>query len=281
MSYDFEISYEVHKMKENILLFIPGYNCEKQIARVLEQLDASVLKYFKEIIMVNNRSTDNTEKTVQEWMQAHTDIPMKLLRNDENYGLGGSHKVAFQYAMDNEFDYIVVLHGDDQGNIHDILPILKSENYKEFDCCLGARFMKGSRLQGYSKFRTFGNQVYDLLFSLICRFKVKDLGSGLNLYHVEMLKNKFYLKYPDNLMFNYCMVMAIQYYRQKSLFFPITWREEDQVSNVKLFNQAKRVLGMLGSYMINHKKFMEKELRDQPKGSYTAQIIAENLSSGK
>ena len=138
MSYDFEISYEVHKMKENILLFIPGYNCEKQIARVLEQLDASVLKYFKEIIMVNNRSTDNTEKTVQEWMQAHTDIPMKLLRNDENYGLGGSHKVAFQYAMDNEFDYIVVLHGDDQGNIHDILPILKSENYKEFDCCLGA-----------------------------------------------------------------------------------------------------------------------------------------------
>ena len=268
-------------MKENILLFIPGYNCEKQIARVLEQLDASILKYFKEIIMVNNRSTDNTEKTVQEWMQAHTDIPMKLLRNDENYGLGGSHKVAFQYAMDNEFDYIVVLHGDDQGNIHDILPILKSENYKEFDCCLGARFMKGSRLQGYSKFRTFGNQVYDLLFSLICRFKVKDLGSELNLYHVEMLKNKFYLKYPDNLMFNYSMVMAIQYYRQKSLFFPITWREEDQVSNVKLFNQAKRVLGMLGRYMINHKKFMEKELRDQHKGSHTAQIIAENMSSGK
>ena len=62
MSYDFEISYEVHKMKENILLFIPGYNCEKQIARVLEQLDASVLKYFKEIIMVNNRSTDKMGK---------------------------------------------------------------------------------------------------------------------------------------------------------------------------------------------------------------------------
>ena len=280
MSKNLKKPYKIDEMKKNILLFIPGYNCEKQVTRVLNQLDASVLKYFREIIMVNNRSTDHTENAVQEWMKNHSNVPMKLLRNDENYGLGGSHKVAFQYAMENGFDYVIVLHGDDQGDIHDIVPILESKTYEKFDCCLGARFMKGSRLQGYSKFRTFGNQVYDFLFSLVCRFKVKDLGSGLNLYHVEMLKNKFYLKYPDNLMFNYCMVMAIQYYRQKALFFPISWREDDQVSNVKLFNQAKRVLGMLGSYMQNHKKFMEKELREQPKERYTAQTIAENLASG-
>lgn len=264
-------------MKEKILLFIPGYNCEKQINRVLQQLDNQIMEYISEVIMVNNRSTDSTEFVVSEWMKIHKAVPLKLLRNNENYGLGGSHKVAFQYAIDQGFDYIVVLHGDDQGDVHDLLPILKQELYKNYDCCLGARFMKGSRLEGYSGFRTFGNKVYNVLFSLVCKFKVMDLGSGLNMYHVEMLKNKFYLKYPDNLMFNYCMVMAIQYYDQKAMFFPISWREDDQVSNVKLFNQAKKVLQMLMGYMINSKKFMKKDLRDSAKDEYTAEIIDSNI----
>jgi len=263
-------------MKDKILLFIPGYNCEKQIVRVLNQLDEEIAAYLSEVIMVNNRSTDNTEEVVSQWIREHDEITVKLLRNDDNYGLGGSHKVAFQYAAEHNFDYVIVLHGDDQGDIHDLGRILKKQIYKKYDCCLGARFMAGSRLQGYSKFRTFGNQVYNILFSLVCRFKVKDLGSGLNMYHVSMLKNKFYFKYPDNLMFNYCMVMAVHYYRHKALFFPISWREDDQVSNVKLFSQAKRVLGMLFSYGFNHKKFMKKELREICRSEYTAQVVAEN-----
>ena len=32
--------------KDKILLFIPGYNCEKQIVRVLEQLDEGILSLF-------------------------------------------------------------------------------------------------------------------------------------------------------------------------------------------------------------------------------------------
>ena len=49
---------------EKILVFIPGYNCENQITRVLDQFDDEVRKYLKDIIFVNNRSTDNTEKRV-------------------------------------------------------------------------------------------------------------------------------------------------------------------------------------------------------------------------
>ena len=54
-------------MREKILVFIPGYNCEKQIVRVLKQFDETVLKYIDEIIFVNNRSTDNTEKAVLDY----------------------------------------------------------------------------------------------------------------------------------------------------------------------------------------------------------------------
>ena len=110
-------------MPERFLVFIPAYNCEKQVPRVLNQLlDRQVAAMVTECIVVNNRSTDGTEAAVQSWMQAHPQAPVRLLRNDQNYGLGGSHKVAFQYAVQHNFDYLIVLHGDDQGDIRDVLP---------------------------------------------------------------------------------------------------------------------------------------------------------------
>lgn len=263
-------------MKERILLFIPGYNCEYQITRVLSQIDESALKYINEIIMVNNISKDMTEKKVIEYVKDNPNIPLKLLRNNENYGLGGSHKVAFEYAISNDFDYVIVLHGDDQGDIHDLIPILKNLDYKKYDCCLGARFAPGAKLGGYSKFRTFGNRVYNILFSVIVGKRIYDLGSGLNMYNVKMLKNKFYMKFPDKLTFNYCMILAADYYKHNISFFPISWREDDQVSNVKMFNQAINVLGMLFKYFLKRGKFITAELREDPKLEYEAQVIYES-----
>lgn len=259
---------------DKILLFTPMYNCEKQIVRVMKQMTPEVGQYISEWIIVNNRSTDNSESVVKEYLQTNN-IPMnvKVLRNDENYGLGGSHKVAFGYAMKNDFDYLIVLHGDDQGDISNILPYLKSEEYKDYDCFLGARFMKESKLQGYSKFRTFGNRVYDFLFSVGCGYKVYDLGSGLNMYKTSIFQDGFYLKYKDNLIFNYCMVMGSAYYKHKIKFFPIVWREDDQVSNVKMLNQAITVLELLGTFIIDKKKFVQGEHRDSIVKNYTAQVI--------
>ncbi len=263
---------------DKILLFIPMYNCEKQIARVLSQLTEEVCNYLSEVIIINNRSTDDGESVVQEYLSKNRPaVKIKLLRNDNNYGLGGSHKVAFQYAVKNGFDYVIVLHGDDQGDITNILPYLSRKIYQKYDCLLGARFMRGSRLKGYSKFRTFGNFVYNILFSIGCGYRVYDLGSGLNMYKTDILKNKFYLKYKDNLVFNYCMIMGSAYHRHMVRFFPIVWREEDQVSNVKMINQAITVLKLLGTFILNKKKFINAEHRDKAIKSYTAQVVYENI----
>lgn len=266
-----------NQTKDKILLFIPMYNCEKQITRVLNQLTSEVLGYIDEIITVNNISTDYTEEVVQNFANEYKEIPITLIRNNSNYGLGGSHKVAFSYAKENNFDYVIVLHGDDQGDINDIIKVLKSKKYRQFDACLGARFHKQSKLGNYSAFRTFGNKVYNMLFSIGTHKKVYDLGSGLNMYKVSSLNNEYYKQFPDNLTFNYCMVMAIDYYKQNVIFFPISWREDDQVSNVKLFSQAINVLSMLGSYVINKTKFMSGEHRETSYEEYTYTIIMRNL----
>ena len=255
-----------------MLLFIPGYNCEKQIPRVLNQITPEIAQFFDEVIFVNNRSTDHTEQAVLNYKTPKWFPKFRILRNDHNYGLGGSHKVAFDYAIKHDYDYIVILHGDDQGNINDLLPILKSKSYRKYDAVLGARFMPKSTLKGYSKFRTFGNRVYNHLFSLVTHKRIYDLGSGLNLYKVSSLKNNFYHKFPDHLTFNYCMILATHYYHHKIKFFPISWREDDQKSNVKLFSQAFTVLGIMNKYAINH-NYIKSELRDHPIKQYTYQEV--------
>lgn len=259
---------------KKILLFIPMYNCEKQIVRVLGQLNDEISKFISEVIIVNNRSTDNSEEAAIEYLSENRlRVPVSLFRNNENYGLGGSHKVAFEYAVKNNFDYVIVLHGDDQGDLSNILPYLKNRAYRKYDCFLGARFMKGSKLQGYSVFRTFGNYVYDMLFSIGVGRKIYDLGSGLNMYRTEILKDGFYIRYKDNLMFNYCMILGSSYYKHRIKFFPILWREDDQVSNVKMINQALTVLKMLMSFILNKKRFVQSEHREKIIKQYTAQVI--------
>ena len=256
------------------------YNCEKQIVRVLGQLDGEISEWLSEVIVVNNRSTDNGEQAVIKYLHDHAGpLPVKLLRNHENYGLGGSHKVAFNYAIENGFDYVIVLHGDDQGSAADLLPILKDRTYKNYDCCLGGRFVKGSRLVGYSKFRTFGNRVFNIIFSIATGKRIYDLGAGLNLYSVPMLRSRYYKLFADNLTFNCYMLFALSAYRQKHMFFPIVWREEDQVSNVKMTKQAMQTLKMAIGYFFGRKKYLERDMRAVKYADYSADVVFEGAST--
>ena len=261
-------------MKQKFLVFIPAYRCEAQIRRVLDQFDSSVQQWIDTVMIVDNQSPDQTlDAAIECGKAALTDCNLIAWRNEDNYGLGGSHKAAFRYAIEQGFDYLVVLHGDDQANIHDLLPQLEAGAHLKVDCLLGARFMPGSQLKGYSWFRTFGNRVYNALFSLVARRVIYDLGSGLNLYRIETFREFYFKTFPDDLTFNYVMLLASYYYKQNVRFFPISWREEDQRSNVKLFRQAFKVLGLLAGYALKRGQFINRELRARAFDAYTGQIV--------
>jgi glycosyltransferase involved in cell wall biosynthesis len=256
-----------------ILVFIPAYRCETQITRVIEQFDERVQAWVDTVMVVDNRSPDRTlEVAIERGKAVLKHCSFIAWRNDNNYGLGGSHKAAFRYAVDQGFDYLVVLHGDDQADIRDLILQLEAGAHKEIDCLLGARFMRGSQLKGYSWFRTFGNHVYNALFSLVALHAIHDLGSGLNLYRLTAYRDFYYKTFPDDLTFNYVMLLGSYHRRQTVRYFPISWREEDQISNVKLFRQAFKVLGLLAGYGLRHEAFLAKELRARAFEAYSGQI---------
>ena len=257
-------------LKKN-LLFIPAYNCEKQVLRVLNSITPDIAERFAEIVVIENRSTDGTLKSAELGLSKIKNCKVTLLQNDENYSLGGSHKVAFNYMLEHGYDYLVVLHGDDQGDIHDILPLIDSGEYLNYDVLLGSRFAKGSKLIGYSKFRIFGNVVLNAILSVLTGTKITDMGSGLNMYSRKFLSSKFYTLYPNDLTFNIYSLFYGIWKKSKFKFFSLTWKESDQVSNAKMFKQARNILKLTIDFAINH-EVLNKDFVNG-KDQYTSKVI--------
>ena len=92
-----------------------------------------------------------------------------------------------------------------------------------------------------------------------------------------MLKSRFYHKFPDALTFNYLMTMALDFYKTKYKFFPLTWKEEGQVSNVKVTSQAFDLLAKLFTYLFNKEKFIKSELRTNIVDDYKTNCLYSNI----
>lgn len=245
-------------VKEKIIVFIPMYNCESQITRVLSRFDKYTCQIFDEILVIDNGSTDESLKSAKLTSKLLNNIKITILQNIENYNLGGSHKVAFNYALENNYDFLVVMHGDDQADINDVVPLLVEGRHRNWDCMLGSRFLKKSKLIGYSRFRIIGNWGLNLLASIICKRMLYDLGSGLNVYNMKMLENKFYLRFTNGLTFNYYMMFYTVEIKASFKYFPLTWREEDQISNINMVKHLKEWLIVIKKYCFNLNYFMNE-----------------------
>lgn len=267
--------------QDRILLFIPAYNCAPQIPRVLEQLRHVPGGTFAEVLVVDNHSKDETREAAIGAAKMLRPLRVQVVQNSENYGLGGSHKSAFAYAAANGFTHVAVLHGDDQGKVADLLPVLEAGLHRTYDACLGSRFMKGSRLKNYSGFRIFGNHVFNALFTATSGRRVTDLGSGLNIFGRRVFEDPAVLRYSDDLRFNCYLLLGLVSGKKSFLFFPIQWSEEDQISNVKMFSQSMRTLGILWQYLTSRKAFRTEDHRDRPREQYTFRVLGANDAAGE
>lgn len=237
-----------------VLVAIPCYNCAKQISRVYNSLNKLKLKLHFDTIFIDNQSQDNTKDSIQSSVKNAKDPHSKLLINESNYGLGGSHKVAFSYAIDNDYDFVVMLHGDDQASSEDI-PFLLGHAKEGSTSVLGSRFMKKSRRVGYQKSRTVGNMILNIIFTCVTLKKTLDLGSGLNIFKVSDLKKIDFKNLSDSFNFNVELLLSIYEYKINYKFLPISWTETDQISNAKNFDVAIKMLKSLFRWrLFFHKK---------------------------
>lgn len=244
-----------------ILLAIPAYNCENQITRVLDEIDDELLNKLKEIAVIDNGSTDNTIGRALDYKKiGRLGSKLHVYKNDNNYNLGGTHKVAFLYAEKTDCSHVIILHGDNQAKSNEAKLLIKfTKENPEHSTVLGSRFNKDSTLIGYDKKRILGNHVLNIIYSLATFKKCEDLGSGLNMFAISDLDKKTYLQFADKLTFNYELILDLIKRKVDFAYVPITWTESDQISNAKNLNIFKTAISNLLKWRLGIEDYQDKK----------------------
>lgn len=267
-------------MPDRILVLIPCYNCALQIPRVLAQFQSKISAYVETILVLDNGSTDGTRDAAIAAAQNLPGLDIRVARNRQNFNLGGSHKAAFSFALRRGYSHVMVLHGDDQAQVMDILPLLEKKLHRKYDACLGSRFSVGSKLRGYSTFRITGNRVFNTLFSWVLHRRVEDLGAGLNIFSARVMRSSRIVRYSDDLRFNIFLFMGMFEENLPVIYFPISWREDDQLSNVRMTSQAWRTLKILWQRMVSPVGFWLVDQRTVRHDEYRFDVIFPSTSQG-
>ena len=134
--------------------------------------------------------------------------------------------------------------------------------------------MSRSRLIGYSLFRRVGNQVFNALFSIAVAGRVHDLGSGLNVFSRAVYAGDVLRGFPDDLRFNVYLLLSLYSRRLRLRWFPISWRELDQISNVKMVSQALRTMRAAVEYRRSPRKSLTKDHRARKRDHYRFEVLA-------
>lgn len=158
----------------DIAVVIPAFNESRTIRRIVHQ----VLQYCPNVIVVDDGSVDGTSDQIK-------DLPITLIRNEENKGKGFSLLVGFAEALEKPVEAIITLDADGQHNPYDIERLAKAAKQYPEHFIIGARL----RNQEFSpRYRLRANKMADFFISLAARAWVKDTQSGFRLYPASFLK---------------------------------------------------------------------------------------------
>ena len=124
----------IYKIKISII--IPCYNEEKTLNQIIEK----VLKfktYDKEIIIVDDCSSDNTQNIINELKKNHSEI--QSIRHEKNSGKGESVKTGIKASNGN---IILFQDADLEYEPNDYKKLLKPLQEGQVDVTLGNRWVR-------------------------------------------------------------------------------------------------------------------------------------------
>jgi hypothetical protein len=91
--------------------------------------------------------------------------------------------------------------------------------------------------------------VLNLIYSIASGKWLTDLGSGLNLFALKDITDEEIASFGNSLSFNYELILLIVRNKRDFVYVPISWSEEDQVSNARNFNIFFKALSILGEWL--------------------------------
>lgn len=165
---------------KKLSIIIPVYNEEKTIGEMLTNvLSVSLQEWTKEIIVVDDGSTDGTRNVLKTWGKK-----VNVIYKDKNEGKGSAVTIGFKVATG---DIILIQDADLEYSPSDYPVLLAPFDHQHVDVVYGSRFL-GPHLSTMFVYAQ-GNKFVTFVTNILFNTNITDMETGFKVFRRSVLKD--------------------------------------------------------------------------------------------
>ena len=171
---------------KKLTIIVPVFNEINTLHIILDKLINMELfnKIQKEIIIIDDASTDGSKEKILEYEKKHSFL--KTIYKTKNKGKGDSQKLAKDIFSG---DYVIIQDADLEYDPADINKLLEIAENEKKDFVIGYRKMKTDLKHPYFYFREMAVNLLTLLMNILYRTTIKDSACCYRLFTGELWKS--------------------------------------------------------------------------------------------
>jgi glycosyltransferase involved in cell wall biosynthesis/SAM-dependent methyltransferase len=222
--------------KPRVLVFIVAYNAEKTITSVVRRIPAELSDLYQvEVLIIDDASQDSTfSRSLAAKKAEGTPFPLHVLFNPVNQGYGGNQRLGFQYAIENGFDFVALLHGDGQYAPECLPTLIEPLRRGEAAAVFGSRMLTrmGALQGGMPPYKFIGNKILTWIENKLLRANLSEFHSGYRIYSVPALRAIPFDRNANGFHFDTEIIIQLLIARQSIKELPIPTYYGDEICHV-------------------------------------------------
>ncbi len=173
---------------KKLSIIIPAFNEGKTIHLILAKIKAVNLisKIKKEIIIVNDYSTDNTENAIKNYMSQNPDFDIQYFKHEKNEGKGAALHTGIKKATG---EYLIIQDADLEYDPEEYNDLLKPVINGFADVVYGSRFVGRNPHRILFFWHTIGNKFLTALSNIFTNLNLTDMETCYKLFNTKIIQH--------------------------------------------------------------------------------------------
>ena len=164
------------------LIFTATYNESENIEKLIRSIKKQ--PFNLDILIIDDNSPDGTKNIITSLQKDY--INLFLINREYKLGLDTAHKVAYNYAISNKYDFLITMDADLSHDPNEIKNFLTQLEYYPF--VIGSRYMEGGKCLMKNK-RLIISKHGNLLMKYLLRIDCNEFTTSYRGFNIKKLKN--------------------------------------------------------------------------------------------